>query len=87
LGRRYQDLLGRVNQIVAAQAGKSLFLVAGRALELASPHQVAAHWFSDTTHSDTTHSDTTHSDTTHSDTTHSDTTEPGDEGVGCGAGR
>ncbi len=46
LGRRYQDLLGRVNQIMAAHAGRSLFLVAGRALELNDPHLLAAHWLS-----------------------------------------
>ncbi len=34
LGRRYRDLLGRVNRRAADLAEKSLFVVAGRALEL-----------------------------------------------------
>jgi adenosyl cobinamide kinase/adenosyl cobinamide phosphate guanylyltransferase len=37
LGRRYRDLLGRVNQVIAAAADTSLFLVAGRAIELTDP--------------------------------------------------
>ena len=37
LGRRYQDLLGRVNQVVAAGAGHTLLVVAGRALPMADP--------------------------------------------------
>jgi adenosylcobinamide kinase / adenosylcobinamide-phosphate guanylyltransferase len=44
LGRRYQDLLGRVNQITAAAAGRTLLVVAGRALELQSPAQLVAGW-------------------------------------------
>lgn len=37
LGRRYRDLLGRVNQIWAARAGTTLLLVAGRAVRLDDP--------------------------------------------------
>jgi adenosyl cobinamide kinase/adenosyl cobinamide phosphate guanylyltransferase len=37
LGRRYRDLLGRCNQMMATRAGRSLFLVAGRALVLHDP--------------------------------------------------
>lgn len=37
LGRRYRDLLGRVNQQWAARADVSLLLVAGRAVALADP--------------------------------------------------
>jgi adenosylcobinamide kinase / adenosylcobinamide-phosphate guanylyltransferase len=34
LGRRYRDLLGRVNEIFVAAADEALFVVAGRALPL-----------------------------------------------------
>ncbi|HYN33072.1 MAG TPA: bifunctional adenosylcobinamide kinase/adenosylcobinamide-phosphate guanylyltransferase [Ilumatobacteraceae bacterium] len=37
LGRRYRDVLGRVNQAWAAESTRTLFLVAGRALELHDP--------------------------------------------------
>ncbi len=37
LGRRYRDLLGRVNRCWAAVADRSLFLVAGRAVPLNDP--------------------------------------------------
>ena len=37
LGRRYRDLLGRVNQRMVASADRALFMVAGRALPLADP--------------------------------------------------
>ena len=37
LGRRYRDVLGRVNQTIAAVADPALFLVAGRALPLTDP--------------------------------------------------
>ena len=36
LGRRYRDLLGRVNQLVASRADKVYLMVAGLALELKS---------------------------------------------------
>ncbi len=39
LGRRYRDLLGWVNQTIAAAADPSLFLIAGRAIELTDPWQ------------------------------------------------
>jgi adenosyl cobinamide kinase/adenosyl cobinamide phosphate guanylyltransferase len=37
LGRRYRDVLGRVNQAWVSESTRSLFLVAGRALELRDP--------------------------------------------------
>ena len=37
LGRRYRDLLGRVNQRVVVAADRALFMVAGRALPLSDP--------------------------------------------------
>lgn len=37
LGRRYRDTLGRVNQIWAAAADRSLLLVAGQAIALTDP--------------------------------------------------
>lgn len=37
LGRRYRDLLGTVNQVVARRATRTLLLVAGRAIELHDP--------------------------------------------------
>jgi len=37
LGRRYRDLLGRVNQVVAAGADATLLMAAGRALRLGDP--------------------------------------------------
>jgi len=37
LGRRYQDLLGRVNQLAVAASGRALLVVAGRALPLTDP--------------------------------------------------
>jgi adenosylcobinamide kinase / adenosylcobinamide-phosphate guanylyltransferase len=40
LGRRYQDALGRVNQIWAAAADRTLLLVAGRAVVLRDPWDV-----------------------------------------------
>lgn len=40
LGREYRDLLGRVNQRIAAVADTSLLLVAGRALRLDDPWTV-----------------------------------------------
>jgi adenosyl cobinamide kinase/adenosyl cobinamide phosphate guanylyltransferase len=40
LGRRYRDVLGRVNQVWAAAADRSLLLVAGRALRLDDPWEV-----------------------------------------------
>jgi adenosyl cobinamide kinase/adenosyl cobinamide phosphate guanylyltransferase len=39
LGRHYRDLLGRVNQIVAAAADSTLLVVAGRVLRLQDPRQ------------------------------------------------
>ena len=40
LGRRYRDLLGRVNRCWAEVADRSLFLVAGRALLLNDPWEL-----------------------------------------------
>jgi len=40
LGRRYRDLLGRVNQHWAARADSTLLLVAGRAVRLEDPWKV-----------------------------------------------
>ena len=37
MGRRYRDLLGRVNRLVASRADKVYLMVAGLALELKSP--------------------------------------------------
>ena len=37
LGRRYRDVLGRVNQTWAQRAGRTLLLVAGRAVRLDDP--------------------------------------------------
>jgi adenosyl cobinamide kinase/adenosyl cobinamide phosphate guanylyltransferase len=42
VGRRYRDVLGRVNQIWASAADRSLLLVAGRALPLHDPRTVLA---------------------------------------------
>jgi adenosyl cobinamide kinase/adenosyl cobinamide phosphate guanylyltransferase len=40
LGRRYRDLLGGVNRSVAADAWRSLLVVAGRAIRLDHPHEL-----------------------------------------------
>lgn len=37
LGRRYRDLLGRVNQILVSASDRALFMVSGRALVLTDP--------------------------------------------------
>ncbi len=37
LGRRYRDVLGRVNQVWAGESTRSLLLVAGKVLELRDP--------------------------------------------------
>ncbi len=42
LGRRYRDLLGRVNGVFAAAARCSLLMVAGRALRLEDPADLCA---------------------------------------------
>ena len=40
LGRRYRDVLGRLNQSMAAAADRTLFLAAGRAVELRPPDEI-----------------------------------------------
>ena len=40
LGRRYRDVLGRVNQLWVATSSSSLLLVAGRAIELGDPWDI-----------------------------------------------
>lgn len=40
LGRQYQDLLGRVNQVWARASSRTLLLVAGRATELRDPWEI-----------------------------------------------
>ena len=40
LGRTYRDLLGRVNQTMAASADRALFFAAGRAFELHDPAEL-----------------------------------------------
>lgn len=40
LGRRYRDVLGWVNQLVAARADRTLLLMAGRALRLDDPRKL-----------------------------------------------
>jgi adenosylcobinamide kinase / adenosylcobinamide-phosphate guanylyltransferase len=40
MGREYRDELGRLNQLVAAAADRSLLLVAGRALRLDNPWEL-----------------------------------------------
>ncbi|MGH9132488.1 MAG: bifunctional adenosylcobinamide kinase/adenosylcobinamide-phosphate guanylyltransferase [Ilumatobacteraceae bacterium] len=42
VGRQYRDVLGRVNQIWASTADRSLLLVAGRAIPLVDPRRVLA---------------------------------------------
>jgi adenosyl cobinamide kinase/adenosyl cobinamide phosphate guanylyltransferase len=42
LGRRYRDVLGRVNTTFADSASKSLLMLAGRALDLASASSLLA---------------------------------------------
>lgn len=44
LGRRYQNLLGRVNRLVASGASQTLFFVAGRAVVLRDPWDVIERW-------------------------------------------
>lgn len=41
-GREYRDVLGRVNQAVAARADRTLLLVAGRAVALGDPWDLLA---------------------------------------------
>jgi adenosylcobinamide kinase/adenosylcobinamide-phosphate guanylyltransferase len=43
LGRRYRDVLGRVNQVLAADADDALLMVAGRALRLDDPSRLLEH--------------------------------------------
>jgi adenosyl cobinamide kinase/adenosyl cobinamide phosphate guanylyltransferase len=40
LGRRYRDLLGRVNRVLVESSDRSYFLVAGRPLELPRAEEV-----------------------------------------------
>ncbi len=40
LGRRFRDVLGRVNAILAASSNKAFLVVAGRTMELSSPPHV-----------------------------------------------
>lgn len=42
LGRRYRDLLGRVNQAWVGASSRAWLLVAGRAIELVEPHSPPA---------------------------------------------
>jgi len=42
LGRDYRDILGSVNQVVAAHASLALLMVAGRAIELREPSDFRA---------------------------------------------
>jgi len=42
LGREYRDILGSVNQVVAAHASLALLMVAGRAIELREPRDFRA---------------------------------------------
>ena len=42
LGRRYRDVLGRVNQLWVAASASSLLLIAGRAIELRDPWDLLA---------------------------------------------
>lgn len=45
LGRSYRDVLGRVNQAVAARADRTVFLAAGRAVELHDPAGLLDGWW------------------------------------------
>ena len=40
MGREYRDELGRLNQVVAAAADRTLLLVAGRAVRLENPWEL-----------------------------------------------
>lgn len=40
IGREYRDVLGRVNQQWARAASRSLFLVAGKAINLSKPKEL-----------------------------------------------